>query len=123
MKVYDNFKDLVQGALDKLADKFDPDNEDEKGLTYEDSVTQSLDRIAETFDPAQLLPKVTTSNNGKILKVTSGKWATGNAPTGLPSVSASDNGKILKVVDGSWVVDYVYESDVQEDPEPPVVPE
>lgn len=104
MKVYGNFKDNVKLLLDKLADALDPDNANTKPLTYEDSVTESLDRISGGISTSQLLPKVTSSQNGKILKVTSGKWATGNAPTGLPSVSASDNGKILKVVDGSWAV-------------------
>ena len=48
------------------------------------------------------LPSVSSSDNGKILKVTSGAWAKGDAPTELPSVTTSDNGKILKVTSGAW---------------------
>ena len=51
---------------------------------------------------AQKLPDTTTTDNGKVLKVTSGKWAKGTITKELPSVSASDNGKVLKVVDGAW---------------------
>lgn len=102
---YTNFKDTVAGLLEKLAGKVDSEGAAGKALTYEDSVTASLDRIAEKFETSSgSLPKVTSINNGKILKVTNGKWAIGVAPIGLPSVSAKDNGKVLKVVDGAWAV-------------------
>ena len=39
------------------------------------------------------LPAVSSTDNGKVLKVVSGEWAMGDAPSGLPTVSASDNGK------------------------------
>jgi len=42
-----------------------------------------------------LLPTITASNNGQILKVVNGAWAVGDAPSGVPTVSASDNNKIL----------------------------
>lgn len=49
------------------------------------------------------LPKVTSSDNGNALLVSSGKWAKGEIPAELPSVSApDDNGKVLTVVDGAW---------------------
>lgn len=50
------------------------------------------------------LPAVTTTDNGKILLVSGGKWAKGDAPTELPAVTADDNGKVLKVADGAWGV-------------------
>lgn len=50
------------------------------------------------------LPKVTSTDNGKILLVSAGKWAKGDAPTELPAVTADDNGKVLKVADGAWGV-------------------
>ncbi len=102
MKVYDNYKDNVRLLLDILADALDPDNANTKPETYEMAVCEALERIGDNVSADQLLPKVTTTQNGKILKVTSGKWATGNAPTGLPAVSASDNGKTMVVANGSW---------------------
>ena len=50
---------------------------------------------------AQTLPKTTNSDNGKVLKVSGGKWA---LPAGLPSVSPEDNGKVLMVVNGEWTI-------------------
>ena len=49
-----------------------------------------------------VLPAVTSSDNDKILKVSSGEWPVGNAPSGLPTVSSTDNGKILSVSSGEW---------------------
>ena len=48
------------------------------------------------------LPKVTSSDNGKLLTVVSGKWAKADAPVELPAVTAGDNGKVLTVADGAW---------------------
>ena len=51
-----------------------------------------------------LLPSVTSSNNGQILKVDNGAWVVGDAPTSLPTVSSTDNGSILQVSSGAWAV-------------------
>lgn len=48
------------------------------------------------------LPAVTSSENGKVLKVVEGAWAAADAPSGLPAVSGSDNGKVLTVSSGEW---------------------
>ena len=48
------------------------------------------------------LPSVSSTDNGKILKVANGKWAKGNETVELPSVTGTDNGKILKVSNGEW---------------------
>lgn len=56
----------------------------------------------ETGPAGQGVPEVTSSDNGKILKVVDGEWATANESEELPSVSSSDNGKILKVASGAW---------------------
>jgi archaellum component FlaC len=48
------------------------------------------------------LPSVTTSDNNKVLKVVSGAWAKAAAPTELPTVTSSDNGKVLGVANGAW---------------------
>ena len=49
-----------------------------------------------------VLPTVSSTDNGKILKVDNGAWAVGAAPSGLPSVSSTDNGKMLQVSNGAW---------------------
>lgn len=48
------------------------------------------------------LPEVDSGDNGKLLGVSGGEWAAIAAPTELPSVGADDNGKVLTVVDGAW---------------------
>ena len=48
------------------------------------------------------LPSVTTTDNGKVLKVVNGGWEPSTGGSGLPSVTTTDNGKVLKVVDGGW---------------------
>lgn len=49
-----------------------------------------------------LLPTVSSTDNGKVLGVSSGSWAVVDAPSGLPSVSSTDNGKVLQVSSGAW---------------------
>lgn len=51
---------------------------------------------------APTLPSVSSTDNGKILKVSGGKWAKGSPE--LPAVTADDNGKVLMVVEGVWAV-------------------
>lgn len=53
---------------------------------------------------AQTLPKTTSNDNGKVLKVSSGKWAKATVTPELPSVTAEDDGKVLMVVEGAWAV-------------------
>ena len=50
------------------------------------------------------LPAVSSTNNGKILKVADGKWAIGSETVELPAVTGDDNGKVLMVVEGAWAV-------------------
>ena len=61
-----------------------------------------LSSINDTAIEDLILPTVDSTNNGKILKVSSGAWTVGDAPSGLPSVSSTDNGKILMVSSGEW---------------------
>jgi hypothetical protein len=50
------------------------------------------------------LPTVSSTDNGKLLGVSNGAWAKVSAPTELPSVTSSDEGKVLQVnSSGSWV--------------------
>ena len=53
-------------------------------------------------DGQQMLPAVTGTDNGKVLKVVGGVWSKAAETVELPDVTATDNGKILKVVDGAW---------------------
>ena len=57
-----------------------------------------LDELASAVE----LPPVTSTDNGKILKVAEGVWAKGDVPTELPAVTSDDNDKILTVVEGVW---------------------
>lgn len=50
------------------------------------------------------LPAVSGTDNGKILKVSGGKWAKGDETVELPATTAEDNGKVLVVVDGAWAM-------------------
>lgn len=62
------------------------------------SVVDAILAAAESPD----LPAVTTTQNGKILKVVSGEWKAASEKTELPSVSGSDNGAVLLVSSGKW---------------------
>ena len=65
-----------------------------------DSVDKDLiDRLLESDS----LPKVTSTDNGKALIVSGGKWVKGTIAT-LPAVTAEDNGSTLQVVEGVWTV-------------------
>ena len=49
------------------------------------------------------LPKVTTNDNGKVLRVVSGIWDKDDLPSDLPNIEGSeDERKVLGVVDGEW---------------------
>ena len=66
-------------------------------------VVGALDEIREAIEEnGSELPAVTSTDNGKILKVVNGKWDKGDAPSGLPAVTSEDNGDVLTVVEGQW---------------------
>lgn len=48
------------------------------------------------------LPAVSTTDNGKLLTVSSGKWNKADAPKELPAVTGDDDNKVLTVVSGAW---------------------
>lgn len=49
------------------------------------------------------LPKVTTDDNGKILRVVSGIWNKDNLPSDLPNIEGSeDERKVLGIINGEW---------------------
>lgn len=68
------------------------------------TIPECINAIATLIEGGALkeLPKVTSSDNGKVLSVVNGKWAKADAPVELPAVTASDNGKVLTVADGAW---------------------
>lgn len=67
-------------------------------------IPDMIDAIAEYIGTggAAELPPVTTTDNGKVLTVTGGKWAAAAPTAELPTVTATDNGKVLTVADGAW---------------------
>ena len=66
-----------------------------KKISFDSDAIESLETNA--------LPKVTGSDNGKALIVSSGKWTAENIPSQLPSVTAADEGKVLAVnSSGVW---------------------
>ena len=73
------------------------------GSTKKYMFNQSAAAWVEVHDyPGQTLPEVDSDDNGKLLGVSSGKWAAVAAPTELPAVGPDDDGKVLTVVDGAW---------------------
>ena len=60
-----------------------------------------LDRIARAAASPNL-PEVDTSDNGDVLTVVSGEWATAAPASCLPEVTSSNNGQVLTVVSGEW---------------------
>ena len=63
-----------------------------------------MSRIEELLLDGAMVPKVDSTDNGKVLKVIDGEWKPGEDVSGdnLPPVSSLDNGKVLKVVSGEW---------------------
>lgn len=65
-----------------------------------------LGTLAEHIRTGELavLPTVTGTDNGKVLRVSSGAWAAEAVPSELPAVTAEDEGKVLTVdSSGHWV--------------------
>lgn len=68
------------------------------------TIAEMINAIATQATTTIELPKVSSTDNGNVLTVVSGKWAKAAVPTELPAVTADDNGKVLKVADGAWGV-------------------
>lgn len=89
----------IQDALAKLYLKLGGDPEK---IKENKNVTDYLDDLADVFKSLIELPVVSSTDNGKVLKVISGKWGKGEITKELPTVSNTDNGKILAVSNGVW---------------------
>ena len=60
---------------------------------------------AKLFSAWHGLPEVTTTDDGKVLRVVDGAWAAVEEEATedeLPAITTEDNGKFLRVVDGAW---------------------
>ena len=67
-------------------------------------IPDAINAIATVAASSIELPAVSSSDNGDVLTVSSGKWAKAAPVKELPAVTADDNGRVLKVVDGAWAV-------------------
>lgn len=93
--------DTTVDALKNLYVALGGDADDVADVTL---IPDMINAIATVAASTIELPAVTTSDNGDVLTVVSGKWAKADVPTELPAVTATDNGSVLKVVDGVWAV-------------------
>lgn len=69
-----------------------------------DTVEKAVwDKMVEAGENFVEIPAVTSTDNGKLLGVSSGKWQKVDPPAAeLPSVTAADNGDLLGVIEGAW---------------------
>lgn len=74
-------------------------------ITYAEDYIKKIDKEYLPDDigvGGSSLPKVTTSDNNKVMTVVNGAWAAQTPASELPTVTGSDNNKVLKVINGSW---------------------
>lgn len=76
-------------------------------ITARSGLEKAVKAAMASIASAVELPVVSSTHNGKVLKVSGGKWAVGtdNAGDTLPAVTAADNGSVLSVVSGAWAKD------------------
>lgn len=64
----------------------------------------SSDAVTKSKYERMTVPKVTSSDNGKIVQVINGVWDKTDLPAELPAVTSADGGKVLSVdSNGVWV--------------------
>lgn len=85
-------------ALKALYEELGGSSNDVEGLAVIPDVIMSIASLI--HGGGVVLPAVSGTDNGKILKVSEGAWTVGAAE--LPTVTTTDNGKVLKVVEGVW---------------------
>ena len=89
-------------ALQELYVELGGDLDDVKNVTI---IPDMIQKLAEVAGSTIELPAVSSTDNGDVLTVVSGKWAKAVLPSPepeLPEVTAADNGKVLSVVNGAW---------------------
>lgn len=89
-------------ALQELYVELGGDFDDVKNVTI---IPDMIQKLAEIAGSTIELPAVSSTDNGDVLTVVSGKWAKAVLPSPepeLPEVTAADNGKVLSVVNGAW---------------------
>lgn len=72
-------------------------------FTLAEDVVRKIDAIY--IPEIDSLPKVTTSDDNKVMTVVNGEWTAKTPASGLPTVTTSDAGKFLRVnSSGAWAV-------------------
>lgn len=77
------------------------------GVRYQ--VIQNTILGSNVIPVGESLPEVTTSDNGKLLGVSSGEWTPVDAPSGLPDITGNA-GKVLKVNAGATGTEWANET-------------
>lgn len=69
---------------------------------------EMVDALAGLVSKDNLLPSVTSADNGKVLTVDNGEWTASDALPAddrlLPEVTSDDNGKTMIVTGGEWTL-------------------
>ena len=89
-------------ALKNLYVELGGNLEDVENITI---IPEMINALSEIAGSTIELPAVSSTDNGDVLTVVSGKWAKAVLPSPepeLPEVTAADNGKVLAVVNGAW---------------------
>lgn len=92
--------DNTLDALRKLYKALGGDADDVANLVIIPDLINAIASLITTNGIAAL----PTGTDGQVLTLVSGEWTAAAVPSELPAVTSTENGKVLKVVDGVWAV-------------------